>query len=860
MQASIYYFVMQESFPNFVIQAPFRQVLSNGLTLVHRPDFASPVVSLQLWVKTGSLHEGAYLGSGISHYIEHLVFKGTERRTGPMINRAIHALGGSINAYTTFDRTVYYIDVPAAAFDTALDLLTDLVFHAKLEADAIELERQVILREIDMGLDDPDQQLSQLLLRTAYIRHPYRFPIIGERSLFEAISVEDLRNYYRARYVPNNCVLAIAGAVESASCFAAVEKCCAALPMACLEPVLVDQEPPQLAQRSMRQHANYQVVRGAMAYKVPHLSHADAASLDALAFALGGGESSLLWQRLRNEKNCVYSIDCRNWNSGDPGLMWLSYLCDPDQRETVESSIDACIADVAHQGLPAEVLEKARRQAMSGEINSYKTMSGQAARLGLGEAILGNLEMGPVYLERLAAVGVEDLQRVCQQYLVSRSRSQACLGPIPQASNSNRTSASISSTDFECHTFSNGARLVHQCDPRLPKVHLRCVIKGGSSCELTGQRGITELLAELMTKDSGQRTAAEVADLVERIGGSFHAGCGHNTLFLALEVFPEDLSVAVDLLRDALLNLKIDRRTFETERAAQVSQIGEMADDILEYGICALRERFFGQHPLAVNSLGLAADLQRLDVAAVQAHHQRLVRAPNVVISLCGRFDVSEAIPMLSHLLEDELPTGGELDWPQATWEPHGGGAVESLTLERAQSVVLHAFPSVGIQHANRFVSELLNELFNGLSSRLFEAVREEKGLAYYVGASQVIGYEDAMFFFYAGTEPSQSADVLAEIDAEIKRVMQSGPTLEEFERCRTRLKAARAMGLQTIGARAMHAALQTVYGLPLESEATYAQRLDALQLSDLRTFAADQFKAAWATRIIVGPRISGRT
>ena len=179
MQASIYYFVMQESFPNFVIQAPFRQVLSNGLTLVHRPDFASPVVSLQLWVKTGSLHEGAYLGSGISHYIEHLVFKGTERRTGPMINRAIHALGGSINAYTTFDRTVYYIDAPAAAFDTALDLLTDLVFHAKLEAEAIELERQVILREIDMGLDDPDQQLSQLLLRTAYSRHPYRFPIIG---------------------------------------------------------------------------------------------------------------------------------------------------------------------------------------------------------------------------------------------------------------------------------------------------------------------------------------------------------------------------------------------------------------------------------------------------------------------------------------------------------------------------------------------------------------------------------------------------------------------------------------------------------------------------------------------------------
>lgn len=845
---------MQDSFPNLVIQPAFRHILSNGLTLVHRPDFSSPVVSLQLWVKTGSLHEGAYLGSGISHYIEHLVFKGTERRTGPMINRAIHALGGSINAYTTFDRTVYYIDVPANAFDTALDVLIDLVFHAKLQTDAIELERQVILREIDMGLDDPDQQLSQLLLRSAFSRHPYRYPIIGERSLFEALEVQDLRDYYHARYVPNNCVLAIAGAVESASCLTAVEKCCAALPMACLKPVLVDKEPPQLAQRSTHQHADYQVMRGAMAYKVPHLSHADAASLDALAFALGGGESSLLWQRLRNEKNCVHSIDCRNWNAGDPGLMWLSYLCDPDQGASVEASIEACIAEVVKQGLPAEVLEKARRQAMSSEINSYKTMSGQAARLGLGEAILGNLEMGAVYLERLAAVGLEDLQRVCQQYLIPQRRSQACLGPISQTTHGEKVSASIASADYECQTFSSGARLVHQYDPRLPKVHLRCVIKGGSSCELLGQRGITELLAVLMTKDNAQRTAVEVADLIERIGGSFHAGCGHNTLFLALEVFPEDLGVAVDLLRDALLHLKIESHTFETERAAQVAQIAEQADDILEYGVSALRERFFGQHPLAVNSLGLAADLQRLDVPVMQAHYKRLVRAPNVVLSLCGRFDESEALPLLSHLLQDELPLGGELDWPQATWEPHGGGAVESLALERAQSVVLHAFPSVGIQHSDRLLTELLNELFNGLSSRLFEAVREEKGLAYYVGSSQVMGYQDAMFFFYAGTEPSQSALVLAEIDAEINRVMQSGPTPEEFDRCRARLKAARAMSLQTIGARAMYAALQTVYGLPLESEAAYAKRLDALQLIDLSTFVAQQFKAAWATRMIVGP------
>ena len=179
--------------------------------------------------------------------------------------------------------------------------------------------------------------------------------------------------------------------------------------------------------------------------------------------------------------------------------------------------------------------------------------------------------------------------------------------------------------------------------------------------------------------------------------------------------------------------------------------------------------------------------------------HQRLVRAPNVVVSLCGRFDVSEAVPMLGHLLEDELPLGGELDYLSvlgAAWR----GDVRSLSLwsVRSQSMA-HAFPSVGIQHANRLLTELLNELFNGLSSRLFEAVREEKGLAYYVGSSQVIGYKDAMFFFYAGTEPRQVANVMAEIDAEINRVMQSGPTSEELERYRKALKGVGPMSMQTI-------------------------------------------------------------
>src|SRR5664279_3850071 len=132
-----------------------RYVLANGLTVLLKRDAAAPVCSVQVWVKTGSIHEGAYLGAGLSHYLEHMLFKGTERRAGREISATVQAHGGYINAYTTFDRTVYYIDVPAEHTAVAIDLLADAVLHSTLPAEEAAKEKEVILREIDMCLDDP---------------------------------------------------------------------------------------------------------------------------------------------------------------------------------------------------------------------------------------------------------------------------------------------------------------------------------------------------------------------------------------------------------------------------------------------------------------------------------------------------------------------------------------------------------------------------------------------------------------------------------------------------------------------------------------------------------------------------------
>src|SRR3954465_856116 len=199
-----------------------RTVLPNGLTLILKRDTSAALASVQVWVKTGSIHEDEHLGAGLSHYLEHMLFKGTERRAGREISATVQAHGGYINAYTTFDRTVYYIDVPSDHTNVAIDLLADAVLHSTMPAEEVTKEKDVILREIDMCLDDPDQRLGQALFETAFRTHPYRQPIIGHRDVFAATTRENLMGYYRARYVPNNLVLVIVGDFDPATTRASI--------------------------------------------------------------------------------------------------------------------------------------------------------------------------------------------------------------------------------------------------------------------------------------------------------------------------------------------------------------------------------------------------------------------------------------------------------------------------------------------------------------------------------------------------------------------------------------------------------------------------------------------------------------
>jgi zinc protease len=402
---------------------------SNGLELLVHEDHSAPVASIQAWVKTGSIHEGRFSGGGISHLLEHLLFKGTGRRSGNQIAQQIQDVGGYVNAYTSFDRTVYWVDLPAKGVPAGLDVLADAVFHSTLPEAEYAKEQEVIRREFAMGFDDPDRVLGERLFSTAYLAHPYRHPIIGHLDVFNAITRNDVLDYYRRRYAPNNVFFVVAGAVDAAVVREQLEQWVGDLPRLAMEPVWIPAEPDQTTAREVHSEGPTELGRMNLAWHVPHALHPDIPSLDLLASILGDGRSARLYRTLREQQGLVHSVGAWTYTPSEPGLFGFGAVLEPEKRAAVQAALLEEARKVRDEGVTRAELDKVRRMRIAGYLGGLSTARGRASDLGDSWMLCRNADFSRVYAQSLAGLETGDLQRVARQYLSSEQVTVVSLLP-----------------------------------------------------------------------------------------------------------------------------------------------------------------------------------------------------------------------------------------------------------------------------------------------------------------------------------------------------------------------------------------------------------------------------------------------
>ena len=374
----------------------------NGLTLIVDEDHSAPVASVQAWCATGSINEGKWMGAGLSHILEHMLFKGTRDRKAGDIARQIQDRGGYINAYTSFDRTVFWIDVPSDGASEALSILSDAVMNSTLPEDEYTREQEVIRREFAMGFDDPGRQSSQLMLRTVFSESPFRHPVIGYLDVYNQLKRDDVMSYYKTRYVPNNLTFVVAGDVSAEKIRAQLEEAFKNYPRHALEPVFVEKEPEQIGRREAHEEFPTELTRLSLAWRIPGLTHPDTPALELLGDVLGSGRSSMLNQELREKQHTVHSVEAGMFSLQTDGVFVIQALCDPAERSTAEMQALAVVEQIKKDGGSQAELDKARRSMLANQLSSLSTMRGKASDLGSNWLLTRNTNFSKDYLNAIA--------------------------------------------------------------------------------------------------------------------------------------------------------------------------------------------------------------------------------------------------------------------------------------------------------------------------------------------------------------------------------------------------------------------------------------------------------------------------
>lgn len=827
-------------------------ILDNGLTILVREDHSAPVVTAQAWCRAGSITEGKQMGAGLSHVLEHMLFKGTPTRGVAAIAQEIEDKGGYINAYTSFEQTVYYINLPSENWQTAVDILADCMMNATIPEDELKKEKDVILREMAMNVDDPVRRSNRILWSTAYTTHPYRHPVIGYPDIYNRITRDDVVAYYKKFYVPNNLVFVVVGAVNPSAVVVRLRELTKDFKMGPIEPANIPAEPPQLSPRERHEYAPVNLSRFHLAWHIPAVTHPDVYALDVLAIIAGHGRSSRLYREIRQQQGLVHTVGCGAYTPGYPGIFEIEATTDPTKRAAATAAIRALMARFATEPITDAELQKAIKIVISSHLAKLKTMEGQAADLAHSLILTGDPNFGDTYLANIRKVRPEDIRRAAQRYLTDNNLTITSLNPADAESKTEQATLVGTDVRIEKIELPNGLRLLVREDPKLPFVDIRSFFKGGVIAETDDDNGITKLTARMLIKGTKSRTADQVSESIESVGGAISYFSGNNSFGVSTHSMSDDLDLALDLLADVLQNPSFPADLLARERSVQLAEIKAEQDQILRAGQQLLRETMFARHPYRLNPLGTAESVARLGAAELAAFHRRYVVPNNMVLAVFGNVKADDIRQKVAARFGAMQKT--DVEFPKTDDGRIATAIRQEAEKPKEQAVLLIGYNSPAIFSNDRFPVEVLDEIFSGMGSRLFLRLRDELGLCYYCGAFQLVGIEPGFFAFYVGTAPQQAADCEKEILAEVERLQRDGVTDAELERAKNSIIGQRKVRMQDNGDLAMSIGLDEINGLGWDFFRTIDQKYRAVTGADIKRVAAQYLGAPGRATIVVKP------
>ena len=830
-------------------------VLDNGLQVVWEENHRQPLVAIEARIKGGLRAEGPFVGTGITHFIEHMLFKGTPSRPPGTLDQEVRRYGGTINAFTSFDTTGVTLFVESRHLKPALELLADILQHAIFDPQEFERERAVIRSEIQMNEDDPDRRIQQLFWNRHFLEHPYRHPILGYEPLLQTLTAEELTGFYRRQYQPQHMVLSCVGDLDGSALPGLVKEVFGgwARGRIDLQQAVVPLEPPTASSKDTSVELPVQRAYVLLGFTSTRLSDPDLYPLDVLANVIGQGRSARLYELLVRERQLVDQVASWNYTPADPGIFAVQFRTDPERVEPATDAVFEVLERIKREGPSPEELQKAKRQVIANYQFSRQTMESRAADLADSLLTTGDPLFSQRYVSRIEDVTAGQVREAAARYCDRARMTRAIIRPAgsqaataPQAPPSEAIALSKTVLD-------NGATLIVGEDHRLPIAAIIIAFRGGVRVEQEETQGLSNLVARLLTKGTTQHDASAIARNIEGLGATLDPFSGRDGFGLSVRLLSEDLAAGVSLAHELVTASTFPEQELEIQRQLVLNELKAQDDEIFEVGNRLFRRTLFQQHPYRFHPLGAQETVQRLARADCQTFAAKWLVPSNMVMAVFG--DVtSQAVTRLIGETFGRMPKQAAA-WPERLpEEPIQGIRRASLDLPKAQALVLMGFRGSTQMAPDRHALDVLTAVLSGMSGRLFQAVREEHGLSYTLGAVHVPGWDPGYLMIYAATRPEERTRVLEVLQEELQRAVDQGVSEEEVRQAQRYLIGQHRMELQDMVGLARRSALEELYTIGYDAWQTYEADINAVTLEQVQEAARHYMTLPRRAEIVISP------
>jgi len=848
-----------------------REVLDNGITVIINENSSAPVAACNFWFRVGAAYENRK-EKGLSHFLEHMMFKGTETRGLGAIDKEIKELGGYNNAFTSYDTTNYVIVLPSEHVGRALEIQFDAITSSVFDPKEIDKEREVILTELYRGLDNPYVFLWQKLMDLSFEEN-YKDPIIGFAGALKDYTRESVVDYYKKYYLPENLIIVVSGDIKKDEIMKKIKETFGTMGKrgsASYETV-EEGVAGETELKFMKYEGQVESAYLAAGFNIPDALSEDIPKLEILARILAGSESSVLYQSIKENKELVDDVDADVFSGRFGGIFAVSANIRQGKfSETLENIFDE-LEKIKKFGPRPEDVSRIKSDLIREQAKENMKVENMAMNLGYFEA-LNDYNMYFRYYDNLKRVIASDIKEVAEKYMKPEKANVVLYSPEKENKSYKRykdagdikkyiVKASVSKPspvgEVSKQVLKNGITLIHKKLDNTDIVSMRFIFKGGVIYEGGAwegwYKGITNLMMETMIKGVPKMNAKEIAEELDSLGAVFAKDIKKDNFGWSAEVVNRNFEPLMELISKILIKPRFELSEIRKEKREIISRIKKIKDSPASYAMKLFNEEFFEWHPYGYFIPGTERTIKRTPSRHIKEWHKRYVTPNNLILSVAGNIDaelVKEALGAYFSGWEQ----GRDLN-PDLPVKITGAKKTKREKIKKKQSHIIIGFLGPKTSSKDYYAFRVLDTILSGgMDSRLFTEVRDKRNLCYTIYSTFDRFIEKGAFKVYTATSPENEEKAADEILKVLKDVKNNGVTEEEIKSAKSYINGMFKIGLQDYMAQADSYAMYELWGIGYKKVDEFLDNIYKVDKKDIEKVIKKYFKLNRYTKVMVGP------